>query len=179
LLQQSPDRRICAGAASPYCGLTAEQERQNVKQWELSGITIDVSGQQGLIDVPAGRPDRFRVLVDQCPALIWTTDPSLVFTSSLGGGLAALGIGPNQLVGVSLLELINEAAPDPNPLAAHQRALEGETVSFEMRWGDRVFQARVGPLLDGRGACIGTVCVALDTTEANLQTRALGVATPA
>jgi PAS domain-containing protein len=150
-----------------------------MKQWELTGVTIDFSGQERLVDAPVGRPDRFRVLVDQCPALIWTTDPSLVFTSSLGGGLAALGIGPNQLVGVSLLELVNEEDPDPNPLAAHQRALQGETVSFEMRWGDRVFQARVGPLLDGRGACIGTVCVALDATEATLQARALGVATPA
>jgi PAS domain-containing protein len=150
-----------------------------VKQWELTGVTIDVSGQGRVFEPPAGRPDRFRVLVDQCPALIWTTDSSLVFTSSLGGGLGALGIGPNQLVGVSLLELVNEGAPDPNPLAAHQRALQGETVSFEMRWGDRVFRARVGPLLDGRGACIGTVCVALDSTDVARQARALGVATPA
>jgi len=130
-------------------------------------------------EAPASRPDRFRVLVDQCPALIWTTDSSLVFTSSLGGGLAELGLGPNQLVGVSLLELLNEDAPDPNPLAAHQRALEGETVSFEMRWGDLVFRARVGPLLDGRGGCIGTVCVALDSTGITLQARAVGVAMPA
>jgi PAS domain-containing protein len=118
--------------------------------------------------------------VDQCPALIWTTDSSLVFTSSLGGGLAPLGIGPNQLVGVSLLELVNDDAPDPKPLAAHQRALQGETVTFEMQWGDRVFHARVGPLHDGLGACIGTVCVALDATEATLQLRAprvLGLAT--
>jgi PAS domain-containing protein len=150
-----------------------------VKQWELTGVTIDVSGQGRLAEAPASRPDRFRVLVDQCPALIWTTDSSLVFTSSLGGGLGALGIGPNQLVGVSLLELLNEDAPDPNPLAAHQRALQGETVSFEMRWGDLVFKARVGPLLDGRGACIGTVCVALDSTDVTLQPRAVGVATPA
>jgi PAS domain-containing protein len=150
-----------------------------VKQWELTGVTIDVSGQGRVAEAPASRPDRFRVLVDQCPALIWTTDSSLVFTSSLGGGLAELGLGPNQLVGVSLLELLNEDAPDPNPLAAHQRALEGETVSFEMRWGDLVFRARVGPLLDGRGGCIGTVCVALDSTGITLQARAVGVAMPA
>lgn len=153
-----------------------------MKQWELAGVTIDVSGKGVVAEVPARLRDRFRVLVDQCPALIWTTDSSLVFTSSLGGGLAALGIGPNQLVGVSLLELINDEAPDPRPLAAHQRALQGETVTFEMQWGDRVFQARVGPLHDGWGDCIGTVCVALDATAADVKGRAgavLGLATPA
>jgi len=153
-----------------------------MKQWELAGVTIDVSGRGRVIEVAAPSPDRFRVLVDQCPALIWTTDSSLVFTSSLGGGLGALGIGPNQLVGVSLLELVNDDAPDPKPLAAHQRALEGETVTFEMVWGDRIFQARVGPLHDGRGECIGTICVALDTTEASLHMpagRVLGLATSA
>ncbi|HYT78938.1 MAG TPA: PAS domain-containing protein [Actinomycetota bacterium] len=153
-----------------------------MKQWELAGVTIDVSGRGRVIEAPARPPDSFRVLVDQCPALIWTTDSSLVFTSSLGGGLAALGIGPNQLVGVSLLELVNDDAPDPKPLAAHQRALHGETVTFEMLWGDRIFQARVGPLHDGRGVRIGTVCVALDTTEASLHMRAgrvLGLATTA
>jgi PAS domain-containing protein len=152
-----------------------------MKQWELSGVTIDVSGLGRVVEAQPRPPDRFRVLVDQCPALLWTTDSSLVFTSSLGGGLTALGIGPNQLVGVSLLELVNDDAPDPNPLAAHQRALQGETVTFEMRWGDRVFQARVGPLHDARGVCIGTVCVALDATEASahLRGRTTGLATPA
>lgn len=149
-----------------------------MKQWELTGVTIDVSGRGGMGEAPAGLPDRFRVLVDQCPALIWTTDSSLVFTSSLGGGLAPLGLGPNQLVGVSLLELVNTDAPDPKPLAAHERALRGETVTFEMRWGDRSFQARVAPLYDGRGACIGTVCVALDSTDISTLGRARRVLTP-
>jgi len=153
-----------------------------MKQWELSGVTIDVSGRGQPVEDPSRSPDRFRILVDQCPALIWTTDSSLVFTSSLGGGLAALGVGPNQLVGVSLLELVNEDDPDPRPLAAHERALQGETVSFDMRWGDRILQARVGPLLDGRGTSIGTICVGIDATDAPVQARVgrvLGLATTA
>ena len=161
-----------------------------MKQWELTGVTVDVSDRGFVVPAasvapatpaPAPAADTFRVLVDQCPALIWTTDSSLVFTSSLGGGLGALGIGPNQLVGVSLLELVNEDAPDPKPLAAHQRALQGEIVTFEMSWGDLILQARVGPLRDGRGAIIGTVCVALDVTEVAVHDRAaiLGLVPPA
>lgn len=152
-----------------------------MKQWELAGVTVDVSDRGRVIEAPPPS-DTFRVLVDQCPALIWTTDSSLVFTSSLGGGLPALGVGPNQLVGVSLLELVNEDSPDPMPLAAHQRALQGETVTFEMRWGDRDFQARVGPLRDARGASIGTICVAVDATDAAMRGRTrrmLGLVSPA
>ena len=137
-----------------------------MKQWELTGITIDVTGKGMPEEVPARGGDTFRLLIDQCPALIWTTDASLVFTSSLGGGLAILGIGPNQLVGVSLTELLDEEdRPDSLPLVAHRRALQGETVHFEMEWGDLALRARVGPLRDARGACIGTVCVALDATR--------------
>jgi PAS domain-containing protein len=137
-----------------------------MKQWELTGVTIDVTGRGMPAEVPARGGETFRLLVDQCPALIWTTDASLVFTSSLGGGLAILGIGPNQLVGVSLIELLDEEdRPDSSPLVAHRRALQGETVPFEMEWGDLCFRARVGPLCDARGAYIGTVCVALDATS--------------
>jgi PAS domain-containing protein len=140
-----------------------------MKQWELTGVTIDVTERSKPVPVSvraAAQPDAFRALVDQCPALLWTTDADLVFTSSLGSGVTDLGIGPNQLVGVSLIELLDEEdTPDSEPLVAHQRALRGETVTFEMRWADRVFWARVGPLEDARGACIGTVCVALDLTE--------------
>jgi PAS domain-containing protein len=141
-----------------------------MKQWELTGVTIDVTErtQPVPVKVPAAAQpgDTFRALVDQCPALLWTTDADLVFTSSLGSGVTDLGIGPNQLVGVSLIELLDEEdTPDSEPLVAHQRALRGETVTFEMRWADRVFWARVGPLEDARGGSIGTVCVALDLTD--------------
>lgn len=143
-----------------------------MKQWELTGVTIDVTEGGRPVSVPVTVPapvppgETFRALVDQCPALLWTTDTDLVFTSSLGAGVTDLGIGPNQLVGVSLTELLDEEdTPDSVPLSAHQRALRGETVTFEMRWADRVFWARVGPLEDARGATIGTVCVALDLTE--------------
>jgi PAS domain-containing protein len=64
-----------------------------------------------------------RMLVDQFPAVFWTTDHELTFTSSLGAGLKSLGLGPNQLVGMSLGDFFEHDAP--RPLDAHRRALEG------------------------------------------------------
>ena len=38
------------------------------------------------------REQRLRVLVEQLPAILWTTDDQLVFTSSQGAGLKAMGL---------------------------------------------------------------------------------------
>jgi len=100
--------------------------------------------------------------LDQIPAVLWTTDSDLVFTSSLGARLALLGLGPNQLAGEGLSVLFGG---DDEPLRAHRRALGGESVAFEIKWSDGTYRARVGPLRDSSGQIIGTICFALDETE--------------
>ena len=101
-----------------------------------------------------------RLLVDQFPAVFWTTDRELRFTSSLGAGLATLGLGPNQLVGMTLPEFFE--ADQSQPLEAHRRALQGRSVTYLMRWGGRTFHAHVAPLRDAQGRTIGTICLAMD-----------------
>src|SRR3990170_2626485 len=39
-----------------------------------------------------------RLMVERMPALLWTTDTELRFTSSVGAGLAGLGLRPNQVL---------------------------------------------------------------------------------
>ena len=39
---------------------------------------------------------RLRVLIEQLPAVLWTVDKNLRFTSAMGAGLARLGLKPNQ-----------------------------------------------------------------------------------
>ena len=43
--------------------------------------------------------ERLRVLFEQMPGVLWTTDPELRFTSSWGTGLERLGLLPRQSVG--------------------------------------------------------------------------------
>ena len=101
-----------------------------------------------------------RLLVDQFPAVFWTTDAELRFTSSLGAGLASLGLGPNQLVGMTLADFFD--AGQPRPLEAHGRALEGHSVTCLMHWGGLSFNSHVAPLRDAQGRIIGTICIAVD-----------------
>ena len=135
-----------------------------MKEWNLRGITQEA--------VPTARPvvdvidDPLRLVVDQVPALFWTTDRGLRITASLGAALAELGLGPNQLIGATLSELFYTADPLVEAIAAHRRALLGRPTAFELILGSLRFDARVAPLHDTRGEIIGTVCVAIAQSEA-------------
>ncbi|HEX8099544.1 MAG TPA: PAS domain-containing protein [Actinomycetota bacterium] len=146
-----------------------------MKQWDLRGITEEGGGaatrtaEDTVVtriverDVSISvRPnlESLRVLVDQLPAIFWTTDENFKFTSALGAGLASLGLGPNQIVGMNVHDFFQGA--DSPTLEAHRSALEGESVPFHLAWGDRVFQAHTAPLRDAEGRTIGTICVGVD-----------------
>jgi len=108
---------------------------------------------------------RLRRLVDQIPALVWTTDAGLRLTSFLGAGLAVLGLRPNQFVDSSLYEVFATRDPHFRPIAAHREALAGAAVPFEMKWGGRTYQAQVEPLRASDGAITGLTGVAIDITD--------------
>jgi diguanylate cyclase (GGDEF)-like protein/PAS domain S-box-containing protein len=101
-----------------------------------------------------------RLLTERMPALLWTADAELRFTSARGAGLAALGLRAGEIEGKPIHEL-----GDASLTAAHRRALEGETVSCEGLLRGRMLDAHVEPLRDGHGAVAGCIAVALDVTE--------------
>jgi len=134
-----------------------------LKQWDLRGVTLDLSPPgPGPREMVASDVAQARVLLDQFPALLWTTDASLRLTSCLGTELAAMGFWSNQLVGVRVDDLFDPAAGDLPAIAAHHRALRGERVTFDMRLAGRRFHAHVGPLIDAAGHPIGCICIALE-----------------
>jgi PAS domain-containing protein len=134
-----------------------------MKQWELRGIT-DVS-EGGAVRLRAADDlEPLRILVNQVPALFWTTDADLVLTSSLGAEFEKLGLGPNQLVGTALAALF-ETDEEGDLVQAHRRALAGSSVWFGASWARRSFRARVAPLRDSADQVIGTICVAVGEEE--------------
>jgi signal transduction histidine kinase/CheY-like chemotaxis protein len=110
--------------------------------------------------------NRMRVVIEQMPAVLWSTDEDLRFTSSLGAGLRELGLEPNEAVGRSLYEYFGTEDPAFPAIASHLRALEGESTSFETEWMGQTFRSYVEPIRAEPGAAIrGTVGVALNVTE--------------
>jgi diguanylate cyclase (GGDEF)-like protein/PAS domain S-box-containing protein len=104
---------------------------------------------------------RLRLLIEPMPAIVWTTDRYLRFTSDLGGGQASFGL--RAAPGTSVLD--HYGTRNPDAIRAHQLALGGESVSFEKLWEGRTFQTRVEPLRGEGGEIIGCVGIAVDITE--------------
>jgi PAS domain S-box-containing protein len=113
---------------------------------------------------------RLRVTIQQVPAILWTTDEELRFTSSLGAGLSALGLAPNQVLGLSLEQYLGAGSAG---LDRHRLALQGESVGYEYEHDGRWYATHVEPLRDSAGAIRGTVGIAVDMTEARRADRAL------
>ncbi len=108
---------------------------------------------------------RLRRMVEESPTITWMVDTSLRFTSSLGAGLMAIGLKPGEVVGKTLYEYFGTENPDFPPIAAARRALEGETVSFEITFGGRRFRSRVAPAHGPDGRITGCLGTSLDITE--------------
>jgi two-component system cell cycle sensor histidine kinase/response regulator CckA len=108
---------------------------------------------------------RLRVLIEQLPAVVWSIDTTLRFTSSLGAGLARLGLKPDEVVGMSLMEYFDTTDLSFLPIAAHRRAISGEAVTFQVDWRDGSYACHVEPLRDSSGEIRGAICMALDVTD--------------
>ncbi len=109
--------------------------------------------------------ERLRILFEQMPGVLWTTDTELRFTSSSGTALTGLGSMQETPTGrVTLFEYFRTDDPAYLPIASHRRALCGDSVSYEMEWGGCTFQSHVEPLMDRDHRVVGCIGVALDST---------------
>ncbi len=108
---------------------------------------------------------RLRLILGQLPAIMWTVDRDLRFTSSLGAGLRALGLRENELLGTSLMDYFQTSDPEFAVIHYHRRALQGESVEYEFQWGKRLYQTRLEPLRSADGAVDGVLGLAVDITE--------------
>jgi PAS domain S-box-containing protein len=111
------------------------------------------------------REARLQLLVQQMPAIVWTTDSTLRITSAVGAGLAVLNVPPDQDPGKSLAALLQNDGAELLSTAAHRRALTGEPVSYEMEWLGRFFQCHIEPLRVADGTVTGCIGVCFDITE--------------
>ncbi len=110
---------------------------------------------------------RLALLVRQVPALLYTTDASLVITSTQGRLLAQLGLTPGDMIGRRPYDEVAEGHPQPGPQArqSHERALAGQTVFYSVAAGERQLEVRLEPLRDARERIVGVVGVVLDVSD--------------
>jgi PAS domain S-box-containing protein len=139
-------------------------EEYELVQLFISYVSLALANAQ-LFEQTKFAEERQRLLLEQLPAILWTTDREPRFTSALGAGLDTLGLHASREVGTALTDLFQTADPAFLPIAAHRQALAGESVSYETTWRDHAFQAYVEPFRDTHGQIIGSIGLALDVTE--------------
>ncbi len=106
-----------------------------------------------------------RLLAEQMPAVLWSVDRDLRFTSSMGAGLTNLNQRPDQFNGLTLFDYFGTADQDFHAIAAHRQALAGESVTYETEWKGRTFASHVEPLRHSDGKIYGVIGVAFDVTD--------------
>ena len=59
-----------------------------------------------------GEDQEMRLLMEQLPQVLWTTDRELRFTSSSGAALSSRALKPNEIIGMTLFEYFQTDDPD-------------------------------------------------------------------
>jgi diguanylate cyclase (GGDEF)-like protein/PAS domain S-box-containing protein len=114
-------------------------------------------------DVPP--ETQLRLVAEQMPALLWTTDTELRITSNWGVGQPWSRIRPGALTGLSVCEFFGCADRHAPPVAQHYEALEGTPSRFEYFRNDRYYEVQLAPLRSAQPEIIGCVGLRLDITE--------------
>ncbi len=114
---------------------------------------------------PLRTEDLLRLLCEQMPAVVWTTDPGLLICSIYGRAGSEAGADFRSLIGLHVGECFGNDSAEADPVQAHREALEGFPASLEFRWDERIYKGRVGPRFDRQGRIAGVVGIALDVTE--------------
>jgi PAS domain S-box-containing protein len=128
----------------------------------INGMLEDLENSQ--IDRHEGRT-RLSLIMEKMPAVLWTTDKDLRFTSGMGAGLEKLGARSSEMTGKTLFEYFQTTDPEFTPIRAHRRALAGESVTYEFEWQNLIFETHVQPLNSSEGELLGVIGVALDITD--------------
>lgn len=142
---------------------------------ELAGFVAvfdDVTALATATESLARSEARSRLLLEQLPAVVWSVDCDLRFTSSQGRGLRELNLLPDQVVGLTLFEYLQTDDPNHTIIAACRKALSGEEGYFDTEHRGRNFATYLEPLRDHDGTVVGAVAVSLDVTRVrDLETR--------
>jgi signal transduction histidine kinase len=111
----------------------------------------------------AAREAELRLILRQLPAMVWTADCDLRYTSMTGAARFAT-LDDRDIVGKRVGSFL-VAEHLASFLEAHHTALSGKSAAFEITWEESVLSGHIEPLRDGHEAIRGVIGVALDVAD--------------
>jgi diguanylate cyclase (GGDEF)-like protein/PAS domain S-box-containing protein len=138
-------------------------------------MALDVTDQVTTQRILRERELQLRLIVNQLPAALWTTDSDLMLTSISGAAAASLVAPGSQTLGVHVDRVFGREpgnAPSRMP-AAHAAALLGNRVRQSGWFDGRYFDVALEPLVGDGGEIVGVLGIGLDITEQQDDRRAL------
>jgi diguanylate cyclase (GGDEF)-like protein/PAS domain S-box-containing protein len=130
----------------------------------VTGFVETASAPDWRVEGPAGT-GQLRSLIEQMPAILWTTDQHLRITSNWGAGFGSSKVRTGDLVGRTLYDYLKCQDPHAAPIAQHADALRGIPSYFEYRQGTRDFAVHLSPLRAASGEITGCIGAGIDITD--------------
>jgi diguanylate cyclase (GGDEF)-like protein/PAS domain S-box-containing protein len=131
---------------------------------EITGF-VETAREEGWQAAHPGDDEQLRRVVDQMPAMLWTTDCNLRITSNFGAGFGPPRVQAKDLVGKTLYEYLKCQDPHAAPIAHHAEALRGASSCFEYHHGSRFFAVHLRPLRGPSGEITGCIGAGMDITD--------------
>ncbi|MCA9021097.1 MAG: PAS domain S-box protein, partial [Planctomycetaceae bacterium] len=131
---------------------------------QLIGTHIDIDDLKRSQQIRLQNEARLRIIMDQIPAILWTTDCENQYTSIVGAGLNQLGIQPDETVGKAIYDFYKSQEVSVNMTAMHNRTLKGESVRFEQQLQNTILDIHIEPLRNSEDQIIGCIGLAIDVT---------------
>jgi len=125
----------------------------------------DSTEQHTMKDKLGAREKELSLIVEQIPAILWSTDSRIKIKNLKGAGLTALQLNPEEFIEKHARNFILEIDESLSLLIQIDKALKGEPSSIETENGEKVFQNHIEPQRDKDGNIVGVVAFSLDISE--------------
>jgi PAS domain S-box-containing protein len=130
----------------------------------VMSIVKDVTAEKKKEEHRRRNIDRLRLMTEQVPTILWTTDRDLTIDSLLGSEAYKLRPDKDPLLNRRVYDIF-QSAEDHHVVKSHESALSGERSSYEILYQEHVFRAYVEPLIEENEDIVGVIGVAYDVTE--------------
>ncbi len=102
---------------------------------------------------------QIKTLLSQTPIIMWTTDTNLYVTASSKS---------DEFIGKTLFDYFQTKDEHFMPIAAHRKALAGETQHYNLEWSGLSYESTVSPCKDSTGNIVGVLGITINVTERKL-----------